>query len=560
MTETNIVVPQCALDALEVWRADHGLRRDPAVRQLLDDYVESQRRLDPQQRLTHVSTVIWHPEMPVGRRQVAPHAVRLRLRLHPGVADAARALAMRLPGQIDGRGGYHDYRPRLLADAFLTALAAAAEFSDEVLDGLPPVLTHGEAVGLFRLAAAASSTSAERRIYARADRDLDKVQSSTAGAARTDEGTDHAIAVATLLRDEDIAWHGPWRRAVTRHLVRKWLTGPDAESVLAAAAAQDAVGFGSQRQLLEQDREHQRDELEGLRRWYGDSEGRGGTAIWRAERLIETRQIPRWLADSRSPGSGRSWATSEPGWTLRLPESWHTVTVRHGDDDRLRPHLALAEARRVIHASAGGTHIFWPYVSSAGGRLEPVPAMATVLRVISDRDPAEIIELVLAPEWCPGIDIGPIELSAFAAHELGFIDLDERDELVKQAQVATCDRMQMFLDAVPGGQVELQRRLTDAMSSPAEFARIVAGAGYQRVVPSLQAARFFETHARVRWPLSFVSLAAEVDAGLAEPRLRWLCQHLERRYERVMALAMDRAWRRALQGYRSTTTALIDGL
>jgi hypothetical protein len=513
--ETNIVVPQCAFDALEEWRAGQGLRRDPAVRQLLNQYILSQQRLAREQRLTHISTIIWHPDMPVGRRQQAPYAVRLRMRLMAGVAGAAGALALRLPGQTDGVGGYHDYRPRLLADAFLTSLAGVTEFSDDVLDDLPPLLTYRQAIGLFRLTIAASSTNAERRIYRRADRDLDQVHSSARGASLLDPGTEHAIAIATVLRHEDVAWHGPWRRAVTRHLARKWLTGAEAGPMLADIDAQDAVAFGSQIRLLEQDNDHLRDELDGLRRWYGDSEGRGGTAIWRAERRLETHRMLRWLAESASIGAERSFEASEPGWTLTLPDSWRAATVRHGDADRMRPHAELARVGRVIHAQSGGTHVFWPYQLSAGSRsrLEPIPAISTVLALRSNRDPAEVIELLLAPEWCPGVDINAIEMSAFVAHDLGFINRRERDQLVEQARVQTQDRMQVFRDAVPNGHRDLQRRLTEAMSCPAEFTQITGSTVFQRAVRSLGTQRFVETRARVPWPHPIISLASEINRG-----------------------------------------------
>jgi hypothetical protein len=56
--ETNVRVPPCASAALQTIAARRGTSRDETVRRLLSEYVERQEHLDPEERLTHVSTVL----------------------------------------------------------------------------------------------------------------------------------------------------------------------------------------------------------------------------------------------------------------------------------------------------------------------------------------------------------------------------------------------------------------------------------------------------------------------------------------------------------------------
>ena len=77
-----------------------------------------------------------------------PGGALLRLRLDPGVAERARAVSPRLPGQPERRGS-GDYQARPLADAVLVAIERARPFTDTVFNGLGlRLLTHDTAKGL----------------------------------------------------------------------------------------------------------------------------------------------------------------------------------------------------------------------------------------------------------------------------------------------------------------------------------------------------------------------------------------------------------------------------
>ena len=92
--ETNVRLPLCAFDALAVVAARRGTSRDEAIRQVLGEHVELQENREPEDRLTHVSTVLRYPAPPRWRGD--PRADRpLRLRLACGVIERARAVSLR---------------------------------------------------------------------------------------------------------------------------------------------------------------------------------------------------------------------------------------------------------------------------------------------------------------------------------------------------------------------------------------------------------------------------------------------------------------------------------
>lgn len=185
---------------------DRGTSRDGAARDLVTRHVKAQEAVAPEERLTHISTLLRFPPSP-SHRGGADSRVRVVIRLDEDLASRAAAVSLRLPGQAIKRGP-RDYAPRLLTDAVTTAIARESPYVDEGLEGLPPLLTHREAKGLWRLKVAATLSLAEQR-------------------AIFGPGDDRA---AVVLREEDVAWHAPWRFDVALQLARQLLRGPDAES------------------------------------------------------------------------------------------------------------------------------------------------------------------------------------------------------------------------------------------------------------------------------------------------------------------------------------------
>lgn len=106
-TETNIRIPYCAYDALAAVVSRQGASRDATVRRLLAEHVERQEQEYPDDRLTHISTVLRYPPPPRWRNE--PRQDRpLRLRASVGLLERARAVSLLLPGQYER--AFRDYR------------------------------------------------------------------------------------------------------------------------------------------------------------------------------------------------------------------------------------------------------------------------------------------------------------------------------------------------------------------------------------------------------------------------------------------------------------------
>jgi rRNA-processing protein FCF1 len=87
--ESNVRIPACAWDALEKIKVARGVSRDEAVRQLVEEHVVAQEGRAPDERLTHISTVLRYPPPPrlTTDRDLAR---RLRVRLSSAVVVRAR--------------------------------------------------------------------------------------------------------------------------------------------------------------------------------------------------------------------------------------------------------------------------------------------------------------------------------------------------------------------------------------------------------------------------------------------------------------------------------------
>jgi hypothetical protein len=143
--ETNVRLLPCVIEALMRIAVRRGISRDAAARQVLAEHLDAQEAREPEDRLTHISTVLRYPPPTRGDKRVDQP---LRLRLPPGMVDRARAVSLRLPGQH--QRAHKDYQARSLTDSMVTAIAVQEFFTDETLDGLLPLLRHKAAVGLWQ--------------------------------------------------------------------------------------------------------------------------------------------------------------------------------------------------------------------------------------------------------------------------------------------------------------------------------------------------------------------------------------------------------------------------
>ncbi|MFE1408577.1 hypothetical protein ACFW5D_34320 [Streptomyces sp. NPDC058770] len=345
--ETNVRLPVCAHEALATIAARQGTSRDETVRRLLSDHVEEQERKDPEDRRTHLSTLLRYPPPPRWRKD--PRQDRpLRLRADATLLERAKAVSLRLPGQH--RRAHRDYQGRMLTDAVMTAIAVAEPFTDSFLDGLLPLLRQRSALGLWRLVTAATSTGPEETYLV------------TAGTIRADAwmsdtplgaGREYLLRVAEHLEREE-GWHSSerFKRAVS--LARGLLTGPQAKECEHWLYAQDEDFEEVYQDLLQEDDGRGKH----VRRGY-DWTGRGGTAVWRAERRVDLEDFEDWLVGR---GTGDSsvgvMESGSPGWLLSTPPAWQAqafprtaaTPLREMGRRRQGPGLSLPE--RTGHLAA----------------------------------------------------------------------------------------------------------------------------------------------------------------------------------------------------------------
>jgi hypothetical protein len=357
--ESNVRLPQCAFDALMAIATRRGVSRDEAVRQVLIEHLTLQESRESDDRLTHISTVLRYPAPP--RRRKEPRTDRpLRLGLASGVAERARAVSLRLPGQ--SQRTHRDYQARLLTDAVMTAIAVQEPFTDEFLDGLMSLLRHRTAVGLWHLAMAVTSTAPENAI-----RDAAEEARSQIGEAATPLGAEELggrrrlLLVAEAL-DEEVSWHSPLRFTVAASIARGMLSGANAEA--------------NERILYEQCSEWNEKRLDLCHSIYkaflwreasvkSDWSGRGGAAVWRAHRRVEQQDFEDWLMRRSRDNSPVERHVRPPGWLVRSLDACRTCVLPTGKTEVPERFSRWLATGRLLAFPAQERQVLWP--------LTPIP-------------------------------------------------------------------------------------------------------------------------------------------------------------------------------------------
>lgn len=486
-----------AKNALAQVAGERGVSREQAVRDLLAAHLAEQEARPEEERLSHISTVLQYPPAPPGREPDGRR--RLGLRLDEGVVERCRQLGLRLPGQSPHRA-LRDYGSRPLTDAVVTAISRVQPFLDDGLHDLPVHLRHREAWGLWRLTVAATLTPAElQELLVHPDDD----------------------PVNVVLREEDVAWHHPWRFQVALHLTRRLLTGGDAETN--RRMLWDQTGAF---RLLQSDFENHTDFdhrfLTGLRWPDAALSGRGGAVVWRAKRKVALDGLAQWMA---TPGS-RPVTVDPPGWDLTMPAGWraHVFRADLPLPTRVRDDL---DHGHVVTIPAGSSTVAWPYTVT--GSL--VAGFAEIAAGAGRLQPVQLAELAMVTTE----DLGRHpRMSAETAHHLGFITESERAELTAEAADRTSAEIARVLTAATRRDQTVRAELQSAVGDPPLFARLARRAGLS----------CFLSHPTWTWHMHSIP---DTLAGGADPaQLRWLGQGLRQAYR----LSLDGDMRMAGQrGY-----------
>ncbi|MFI7643354.1 hypothetical protein [Nonomuraea sp. NPDC049400] len=546
--ETNVRVLPCAYAALQTIVARRGLSRDETVRRLLSEYVERQEHLDPEERLTHVSTVLRYPLPAFWPKAPRPDRP-LRLRLPSDLGPRARAVSLRLAGQSPR--AHRDYQSRSLTDAVMTAIAVEEPFVDEVLDGLLPLLRHGSARGLWYLAVAATSTAPELAVLTKAE----ILRATGPGSPPRTSQEERLLLVAEAL-EQEVAWHGSVRFQVAANIARDLLTGPN--------AAQNEKMLHQQGQQWERLLVDLRDGGTARARYRAgvieaSGVGRGATAVWRAERLVESQNFADWLINA-SVDHPVKRKIRPPGWITRLPAHWHGRRVAAAAPAP-EPYAGWLANGRVLAFRHQERHVVWPLIPTPGRPgLAPVPGIEPVLRAASKVRADQLVAFIEAIliDWSgeddpfgigdehPEFDMR-LRLPVDKAHEFGFLDALEKRRAMTDARAATLRSMTDIIKSIPSSEPGLRRRLEEAYGNTRQFGRIA------RDARKIWGVRFNFTVTQAWWYWPGGSVADALTAGNRPDLVECLAGWAFRQSSLILELVMRRAWDDAFNDYRDVS-------
>jgi hypothetical protein len=528
--QTNVRLPLCALNALAVVMARRGISRDEAVRQVLGEHVERQENREPEDRLSHISTILRYPAPPRWRGD--PRTDRsLRLRLVPGVIARARAVSLRLPGQSPR--AHRDYQTRLLTDAMMTAIAVQEPFSDEFLAGLLPLLRHGAALGLWQLAVAVTSTPAEDAIRDKAEEARSQVGGPAAPPSAEEVAARYRVQLVDDALDEEVAWHSPARFQAAANLARDMLNGANAsanEQLLYEQKAEwnelrlDLRSHGAKR-------DRYRAGTTDLN-W----SGRGGAAVWRAERRVELQDLADWLINYPEAGSAAR-QVNPPAWLVRVPRPWRARIPAAVATGLAEPYATWVAAGRLLAFPVGSRQAVWPLIPSPDRPgWTPVPGIEPILAAAAGLRSEQVVSFIEAVlvDWStegehPEFRVDLL-LPADEAFGWGFIGEDELRDAVTQARVATLREMSDIIDWSPDDE---RTELEQARGDPQAFGRTAARLGI----------KFTVAEAVYLWRGR--SVVNEMLAGTRAAAVRWLAGWAHSACTMRLQQSMEQAWRGA---------------
>ncbi|MEU0403748.1 hypothetical protein ABZ318_26660 [Streptomyces sp. NPDC006197] len=509
---------------------------------MLAEHVERQEPAHPEDRLTHISTVLRYPRPPRGRKQPRP-GTPLRLRLPAGLADRARAVSLHLPGQYPR--AHRDYQSRALTDAVMTAIAYAEPFTDDVLGGLLPLLRHRAARNLWRLASVALCTRPEVHLLHAAEKLRDGMEG---GPARGLDLEQQRLLDTVAALEEDVAWHSPARFIVAANIARERLTGPRAE-----ANERMLYEEGEDFDDLYRDTLHAREDrrqklLQGMADY--DWSGRGGTAVWRAERQVTLQHVEDWLVDRTGKAPAQMQATP-PGWMLLRPAAWTAAAPNLTRDGQLpQPFPQWLREGRVLTFPYRNRQALWPLQRAPG--WEPIPGIEALLAPARNLPAEKVLGYIeaLLIEWNHQFDPeeepafhSVLEIPAGRAHDIGLITAEERRAAMAEAREMTLRGMDEVIARFEDDSVDTEslQHLRAVRGSFSEFRR------QAKRIDARVASRLQVTRALWQWPGR--SAAAELCAGSSTDLVQWLAAVVHERSALILELAMHEAWQDAFDRY-----------
>ncbi|MFI1948622.1 hypothetical protein ACH46F_32830 [Streptomyces virginiae] len=433
----------------------------------------------------------------------------------------------------------------MLTDAVMTAVSVAEPFTDGFLKDLLPVVRHRSAVGLWRLVTARTSTGPEKAYLV----DAERLRADSWGSDVLLTGWEQYLLRVTEILEREEGWLSSARFKQAVSLARRYLAGPRAKAGEEWLYAQGADFEETYQDCLQHD--------DGLakhaNRGY-DWTGRGGTAVWRAERRVDLEHFEDWLV-GRSKGDPAAGVmeSGSPGWLLRTPAAWQARAFQRTAVGQLPEPYArwTCEGRVLVFPYRSGQAV-WPLRQRpAGAGWEPVPGAEPLAAAAAGLRAEKVLGFIEAAliEWNQVLggeatDHVALDLPVGKAHDFGFITAEERHAAMAEARAATLERMDAFIESMEGdGEADgyMVRELRDARGNVREFRSLARR--YGRGIPL----RFDAARAFWRWPKG--SIVSEVLAGTPPEVVHWLAVQAHRQRLLLLELAMQGAWRRAFDRF-----------
>lgn len=567
-TSTNVWVPTSAVTALDTIKVRKGYRSwNQTLERLLAEYVDDQRRREPDERLVHIATLLrWPPPRRVDlltaeQLGIAPSGRQLRLQVDQDLWTTARDHGFVLPGQSIFRG-HNEYQARRGADAVLTSIARREWLDDPEMGDIAQLLTRRQSRGLWRMAVAGTSTKAEREVLDAAECATEEREIACA-RGESDRGPERVVRVADKLLTSEVAWHASERFQGVRAIALENLSGD---------GAQDYLDLLDE---VDDDTARWQDELARTRAVplpLGSREGRGATAVWRAERAVQIEDLMSWFGKMRRTSTPATFVMNPPGWQLRFPAEWMPTLIGDTMPERREEYVRTGQ---VLHFRHGNRDYLWPTRENDDGMMVPVTGFETVISEARKRSVWDVLEATLLDfSYSPHGDRSgrSVWVPAHVAYDLGLLDEADRDRLVSEARTEYAAAAARSVDErrhPPAMNVDVLFADLDEKGhyrsvEDRERARMAYARGFRSFLkylaeidyPALKSERLsLSVSTAYRWPMT--TLAGEVQSGnLASDALRWLAAYVLSRHHAI--LNADEQWRWILaEKYNEVDTTFL---
>ncbi|WP_306368438.1 hypothetical protein, partial [Nocardiopsis sp. CC223A] len=246
----------------------------------------------------------------------------------------------------------------------MTAIAAEEPFvNDEFLEGMLPLLRHRSALGLWKLAVAVTSTQPELTVRSDAEEERERTPEDIALLDAEDSALrNRRLKVAKALEEE--AWHSSDRFQVAASIARKVLSSDRARINEQALYEQGTAWVKLHQNFLDANSGKNYSLV-----------GRGGTAVWRAERKVTVQDFEDWLVERTEA----ELVMRPPGWLVRTPRRWRARTFSPMTTQVPEPYKTWVAEGHLLIFPYKNRQAVWPLTQSTQGRWERVPGIEPII-------------------------------------------------------------------------------------------------------------------------------------------------------------------------------------